>query len=165
MAGEIDRDRNGRIDCLYAGAELSQIVVGVLVKESNKITAVKFYILICFRNVIPEHFAEFAAAVLAVAEGSTEDVHKERIRVIISNNFFHMGQTVFTITGLIAAQTPFCIEVITDKRCAIGLAYAPFRKTTCSSFIIFDAVISNKFKIFTCNDSADPVALDSRVLH
>ena len=168
MTGEIDRDRNGWIDRLYAGAELSQIVVSVLVKKSNKITAMKLYILICFRDIIAEHLAEFTAAVLAVAEGSAEDVHKECIRVIIPNNFFHMGQAVFTITGLIAAQTPFCIEVITDKWCAIGLAYAPFRKTTCSSFIIFDAVISNKFEIFACNritDSADPVALDSWVLH
>ena len=46
MTGEIDRDRNGWIDRLYAGAELSQIVVSVLVKKSNKITAMKLYILI-----------------------------------------------------------------------------------------------------------------------
>ena len=84
--------------------------------------------------------------------------------MVVADDLLQLGQGIFTVARLVTHQAPFGIEIVTDQRCTIGLADTPFRETSGSTFIVFDAVVSNKFDpFFSClvSDGADPVTFDT----
>ena len=65
--------------------------------------------------------------------------------MIAGNDFLQLGKSVFPVTCIVAVQAPLCVQVIPDQWGSVSFPDSPFRKTSCRSLVIFDAVIGDKF--------------------